>query len=254
MRVVISLLWSLSATFILASSEVQDGKAGLVVNSIVDDLETQSHRNLQTRKCHKKAFLNASGNCECMPGFEGNDPRKQCTDINECSSTIQACIDFTNTFCVNTLGGFKCLCTIDYHYGNPARTGIACRKKPPKKVNIIEIDPKPKEIGNHVPDLSKLQTISPTKMKCSGSGSGVNLCGDYIHSYCLDLPNGGGYTCKCDEGKFVVYLCFPQITATKYLKREQRKMNDINLPLTFFVNRPYPLLLLYSIKDTWGIR
>ncbi|VDM58889.1 unnamed protein product [Angiostrongylus costaricensis] len=45
--------------------------------------------------------------CKCKDGFSG-DPRKGCSDVDECSSGLEYCGQHTK--CINTIGGYECEC------------------------------------------------------------------------------------------------------------------------------------------------
>jgi hypothetical protein len=49
-----------------------------------------------------------SRHCECAPGYSG-DPASGCSDIDECMNNTADC-DANTTDCVNTQGGFMCVC------------------------------------------------------------------------------------------------------------------------------------------------
>ena len=45
-------------------------------------------------------------------------------DIDECEGNSTACSEIYNTFCVNTIGSFKCVCENGYEEDNDSRNCI----------------------------------------------------------------------------------------------------------------------------------
>ncbi|PVD35911.1 hypothetical protein C0Q70_02880 [Pomacea canaliculata] len=88
-----------------------------VNNTYGTNCSTQCHCNVtNTVSCH-----HVTGNCTCKQGWNGTT----CDDdLDECSSNTHNCTSSHQT-CINTVGGFTCVCTDGYHY-NASMVCEAC--------------------------------------------------------------------------------------------------------------------------------
>lgn len=149
--------------------------------------------------CGKNAELDkTTGTCKCLPGFKGNDPNIKCVDINECN-ILNPCSTYENSHCLNTRGAFKCQCDEGY-LGHPL-DGESCKKRKTSLPELIILGHanKASDDANGQPG-ERMQSVNKTKTEDTCESSDLNICGDYINSFCVPLPDGVGYTCECDEG------------------------------------------------------
>ncbi|OAF66753.1 Matrilin-3 [Intoshia linei] len=77
--------------------------------------------------------------CGCQSGYELGKNKESCHDINECEQGIRRC---SNQFiCVNTIGNYKCVDTVEGSITNPSiiDTDEANKHVPSKKMIIITV-------------------------------------------------------------------------------------------------------------------
>ncbi|XP_057300782.1 uncharacterized protein LOC130635467 [Hydractinia symbiolongicarpus] len=85
-----------------------------------------AHGNCSTNPCDVNAICSLAI-CSCKPGFVGNGVKRsikggtRCLDLNECV-TLDVC--GTNEICINTPGGYKCVCKPYFH--KPVAEGATC--------------------------------------------------------------------------------------------------------------------------------
>ncbi|XP_052269802.1 adhesion G protein-coupled receptor E1-like [Dreissena polymorpha] len=116
----------------------------------------------------------------CMAGFVGNN----CTDIDECTALgYDLCARFGTGACVNTLGSFKCTCSMGW-------TGPRCQYV---DENVVASDRVC--LGGFV-NKAYNETYGECRDIDECSNSITNTCG--FHQHCKNTA--GSYKCDCDIG------------------------------------------------------
>ncbi|XP_072172977.1 uncharacterized protein [Diadema setosum] len=142
---------------------------------------------------------------ECCGGFAGDGT--QCTDINECTTGDHDC--FNGATCVNTMGGYKCVCSA-------AHTGIYCDLDVDECATGIHdcfsgpycnnldgsftcscppgyTDQQPSNPGRNCSDIDE---CAERTSECQNDSQCVNTDGDY---YCVCLDGYTGRRCEEHE-------------------------------------------------------
>lgn len=187
---------AIDTTSVEQGSDMQTTKGETKIES---DKEAKGETKSATM-CGKNSELNTeTGECKCLPGFDGKDPNVKCVDINECS-ILNPCLIHENSHCLNNRGSFKCQCDEGY-LGHPME-GQVCKKRKSNLTELILIGHSNKTSNNDTKGQpeERMESVDRPKIVDTCTSSELNICGDYINSFCAELPDGGGYTCECDEG------------------------------------------------------
>ncbi|XP_072424321.1 latent-transforming growth factor beta-binding protein 2-like isoform X1 [Chiloscyllium punctatum] len=132
--------------------------------------------------------------CNCDPGYQLNDQKTKCVDIDECWQIPQFC---SYGRCENTVGSYRCVCSIGFVLN---QQGIDC-------IDINECEGDPCEGKGHCINTAGTYSCScysgytlailEDKQTCQD----INECAQAHLCHrgrCINTP--GSYHCDCEEG------------------------------------------------------
>uniref|UniRef100_A0A915IYM1 EGF-like domain-containing protein n=1 Tax=Romanomermis culicivorax TaxID=13658 RepID=A0A915IYM1_ROMCU len=132
--------------------------------------------------------------CFCKRGFTGNGLVNGCKDIEECTQLNMRVCPNANTYCVNTIGSYRCVCGKGFEELMPNM---------PEPVACVDVPECERGIAQCTSHSDCINTIGSYRCQCSkGFVPQGQLCVD--RDECLEQPcNMTVATCKNTIGSFV---------------------------------------------------
>ncbi|GAB1600620.1 uncharacterized protein LOC115209612 isoform X4 [Argonauta hians] len=205
-----------------------------VKNPILMNLNSQ---NCESRWCEQGCDEN-TGRCICRKGFK-LDVNEKCDDLNECEIGIAECAEED---CVNTKGGYQCLCSGKESDGRSCK---ACSE--PCEKGMFEVQP----------CSSKVQKICEECTKDCGKGY-------YMHRQCGLTFNAKCRICdpKCEPHQYENSKCagphnricrdkteLPAIqTSSNVLKEDRSKVKDVEHDVRYLPDMEWKYENTFDLK------
>ena len=141
--------------------------------------------------------------CDCDPGYDINTKGLKCVDINECelSKTVCGVVNGTLTgTCLNTDGGFTCICKEGYHLD---KYGKCVDVDECKAFNVCRQGTCINTNGDYLCQCPSTFRLSPDGKSCENINQCILDNGKDNPEYCRNghcINKINDYTCQCNPG------------------------------------------------------